>query len=111
MKIILSSKRNHYVARISIFLVAVALIAGMAGCGPSRYAVNISSTAGGTVTTPGEGLFTYDRETVVELVATPDAGYHFVGWSGNVDNIVDRYAAATTITVDNRYYIIASFES
>ena len=33
MKIILSSKRHHYVARVSIFLVVVALIAGMVGCG------------------------------------------------------------------------------
>ena len=33
MKIILSSRRHHYVARVSIFLVTVALIAGMVGCG------------------------------------------------------------------------------
>jgi hypothetical protein len=32
MKIILSSRRHHYVARLSIFLITVALIAGMAGC-------------------------------------------------------------------------------
>ena len=32
MKIILSSWRHHYVARVSIFLVMVALIAGMVGC-------------------------------------------------------------------------------
>ena len=33
MKIILSSRGHHYVARGSIFLVTVALIAGMVGCG------------------------------------------------------------------------------
>ena len=33
MKIILSSRGHHYVARVSIFLVTVALIAGMVGCG------------------------------------------------------------------------------
>ena len=32
MKITLSSKRHHYLARVSIFLVTVALIAGMVGC-------------------------------------------------------------------------------
>ena len=32
MKTILSSRRHHYVARVSIFLIAVALIAGMVGC-------------------------------------------------------------------------------
>ena len=41
MKIILSSKRHHYVAIVSIFLIMlimVALIAGMVGCGqPAEY--------------------------------------------------------------------------
>ena len=41
MKIILSSRRHHYVAIVSIFLimlVMVALIAGMVGCGqPAEY--------------------------------------------------------------------------
>jgi hypothetical protein len=32
MKVILGSRRHHYVVRVSIFLVMVALIAGMAGC-------------------------------------------------------------------------------
>jgi len=33
MKTILSSRRCHYAARVSIFLIVVALIAGMVGCG------------------------------------------------------------------------------
>jgi len=33
MKIILGSKRRHYVAIVDIFLLTVALIAGMVGCG------------------------------------------------------------------------------
>jgi hypothetical protein len=109
MKMILSSKRRHYLAGVSIFLITVALIAGMVGCGPAQYFLTISSTPGGTVTTPGQGLFTYSEETVVNLVAEPDAGYRFVNWTGNVDTIADAYAATTTITVNNRYYIIASF--
>ncbi|MBA7508079.1 hypothetical protein ES706_06810 [subsurface metagenome] len=37
MKIILGSRRRHYAARVSVFLVTVALIAGMTGCGtPSQ---------------------------------------------------------------------------
>jgi len=41
MKIILNSGIYHYVARVSIFLIAVALIAGMVGCGdggPAEFA-------------------------------------------------------------------------
>ena len=109
MKIILGSKRHHYLARVSIFLIALALIAGMAGC-TVQYNIQISSGSGGTVTTPGEGTFTYDEGTVVSLVATPDAGYRFANWAGSVDAMADAYAAATTITMNNHYFIIASFD-
>ena len=109
MKIILSSKRHHYLARVSIFLIAVTLIAVMAGCS-GQYKLSISSTIGGTVTTPGEGIFSYDAGTVVNLVAEPDAGYQFSNWAFNVDTIADAYAASTTITINNNYSILARFE-
>jgi hypothetical protein len=38
---------------------------------PALRDLTISSTEGGSVTTPGEGTFTYGEETVVNLVATP----------------------------------------
>ena len=41
MKIISSSRRRHYLARVSIFLVTVALIAGMAGCVPPSQNLEI----------------------------------------------------------------------
>jgi hypothetical protein len=40
MKIIPSSRRRHYVAKVSIFLIAAALIAGMVGCGPLPIAIH-----------------------------------------------------------------------
>jgi len=107
MKIILSSRKRHYVARASIFLVMVALIAGMVGCVES-YTLTISSTAGGSVTTPGEGAFTYDEGTVVNLVA--EADYHFVSWTGDVGTIADVDDATTTITMNGDYAITANFE-
>jgi alpha-tubulin suppressor-like RCC1 family protein len=69
----------------------------------------ISSTAGGNVTTPGEGTFTYDAGTVVNLVATPTAGYRFVNWTGNVGTIANVTAASTTITMNGNYSITANF--
>jgi len=69
-----------------------------------------SSTAGGTVTTPGEGVFTYDEGTVVDLVAEPAEGYRFVEWTGDVGNIADVYDATTTITMNGDYSITANFE-
>jgi uncharacterized repeat protein (TIGR02543 family) len=117
MKIILSSRRPHYVAAISIFLIfliMVALVTGIVGCGGGdglvEYDLTIASTAGGSVTTPGEETFRYEGGTVVNLVATPDAGYRFVNWTGNVGTIANVNAASTTITMNGDYSITANFK-
>jgi uncharacterized repeat protein (TIGR02543 family) len=111
MKIILSSRRRHYVARLSIFLITVALIAGMISCGGGgvEYHLAISSTAGGSVTTPDEGIFTYDEGEAVNLVAEADEGYVFDGWTGDVDDIANVEDATTTITMNDDYSITANF--
>jgi len=112
MKIILSSKRHHYLAGVGIFLVTIALIAGMVGCDLTlvRYSLTISSTEGGSVTEPGEGTFPlYSEGRVVDLVATPDSGYHFVNWTGNVGTIADVEDATTTITMNGNCAITANF--
>ena len=74
------------------------------------YDLTISSTAGGSVTTPGEGTITYYEGTPVSLVATPATGYRFVGWTGDVATVADHNAASTTITIDGNYSITADFE-
>jgi hypothetical protein len=75
-----------------------------------RCSLTISSTEGGEVNTPGERMFIYDAETVVELVAEPGEHYQFVEWTGDVDTIADVNAAATNITTNDSYSIIANFE-
>ena len=75
-----------------------------------QYDLYISSTEGGSVTEPGEGVFTYDDGTVVDLVADADEGHRFVEWTGDVVNIADVYAATTTITMNGDYSITANFE-
>jgi uncharacterized membrane protein len=95
--------------RVSIFLIAVALIIGMVGCAPVQHDLTTSSTEGGEVTTPGEDTFTYNEGTVVELVAEPEAGYQFVKWTGDVDTVANVNAAITTITMDSDYSILANF--
>jgi uncharacterized repeat protein (TIGR02543 family) len=69
----------------------------------------ISSTGGGSVTTPGEGTFLCPLGVDISLVAEPDEGGQFIKWSGDVDTIADVYAASTTITMDSSYSIRASF--
>jgi hypothetical protein len=76
---------------------------------PAKVALTTSSTAGGSVTTPGEGAFLYDVGEVVNLVATPVTGYTFVDWTGDVDTVANASAATTTITMDGNYSIVANF--
>jgi hypothetical protein len=100
--------------RFSTFLITVALIVGMVGCArtpsPTQYTLIISSTEGGNVTTPGEGAFTYDEGTVVNLLAAEaEQGYQFVNWTGDVGTIANINAATTTITMNGDYSITANF--
>jgi hypothetical protein len=74
------------------------------------YDLTVDSTAGGSVTDPGEGVFTYVDGTVVDLLAVPDAGYQFVNWTGDTGAIDDVDAADTFITVNGTYAITANFE-
>lgn len=73
------------------------------------YRITISSTEGGSVTSPGEGTFLFNEGTVVSLVAEPDSGYGFVAWIGDVGTITNVNAATTTIRVNGNYSITATF--
>jgi len=53
------------------------------------YDLTISSMNGGSVTTPGEGVFTYNEGTVVDLVAEAEEDYRFVEWTGDVGTMAD----------------------
>jgi len=74
-----------------------------------RYDLTISSTQGGSVTTPGEGMFSYSFGMVVNLVATPASGYQFVDWTGDVGTVGNVNGASTTITMNGDYSITANF--
>lgn len=76
----------------------------------SEYDLTISSTAGGNVTSPGEGLYTCHAGSVVDLACEPEEDYRFVNWSGDVDTIADVNAAATNITMYGNYTITANFK-
>jgi hypothetical protein len=76
-----------------------------------QYELSINSTEGGSVTEPGEGVFLYGEGTAVDLVATPDSGYRFIEWAGDVGTIADVNAASTNITMNGNYSITANFVS
>jgi hypothetical protein len=99
---------------LSTLVVTIALIVGLIGCAPAptpQYDLIVASTTGGSVTTPGEGTFTYAEGTVVKLVARPADGYRFVNWTGDVNTIANVNAASTTITMQGNYEITANFEA
>ena len=100
------------VALITVLL-CIVLGNGVACTTPAtEYVLNISSTEGGLVTEPGEGKFPYCQEQGerVDLVATPDAGYRFVNWTGDVDTIADVDGVVTTMTMNDDYSVTANFE-
>ena len=47
-----------------------------------EYTVKISSSAGGAVTCPGEGEFTFETGQIILLIAKPNPGCVFQSWSG-----------------------------
>jgi hypothetical protein len=96
--------------RISVFWIALALVAGTLGCGTAtQYALSVLSTSGGNVTHPGVGTFTYPAGAIVLLEAVPAGGYSFAGWSGNVSTVGNVTAATTAITMNGNYFITANF--
>ena len=105
--------------RIGSFFIVAALIAVLAGCtavSPSgspdygeSYTLSISSTTGGSVTNPGEGILTCSEGAVINLLAEPVEGYQFANWTGDVGTIANVNAALTTITVSASYSIRANF--
>ena len=76
-----------------------------------QYTLTISSSQGGNVMTPGEGIFTYTAGTVVDLVAEADDGYQFASWTDGpfILPIDDARAATTTLVMDRDYSITANF--
>lgn len=95
--------------------VVLALSVGLVGCGGegapeiTEYNLTISSTDGGSVTTPSKETSTYDEGEVVDLVAEADEGYQFVNWTGDVGTVADVNDATTTITMNGNYSITADF--
>jgi len=75
----------------------------------TEWRLTVKSTEGGSVTTPGEGMFWYGDGEVVVLAAVPEPGYQFVKWTGKVYAISSPWMPVTKITMDLDYTLIANF--
>ena len=113
MRIPFGSKKHHRGAGVGVFLIVAALVVGIIACdgaGSDTYQLTISSGSGGNVTLPGEGTFTYDAGAAVPLLATPDDGYEFHLWTGDIEHITGPNLASTTITMNGNYAVVANFQ-
>jgi hypothetical protein len=104
------------VVRESTLTVAVVLTlsVGIIGCGyeaipEGQRTLAISSSRCGYVSSPGEGVFVYNKGAVVELVANGVGNSPFVEWTGDVATVADVEAAATSITMNDEYAVKAAF--
>ncbi|MBI4285758.1 MAG: leucine-rich repeat domain-containing protein, partial [Chloroflexi bacterium] len=71
----------------------------------TSYTLNTSVNGGGNVS-PAAGTHTYTPGTMVNVTATPNAGWQFSYWTGAVAN---NFSASTTVTMDANKTVIATF--
>jgi uncharacterized repeat protein (TIGR02543 family) len=71
--------------------------------------LTINILGNGSVSQPGEGTFSYNHGTVVNLAALPGSGSLFQMWIGDTLQILDILAGSTTITMNGDYAITAVF--
>jgi uncharacterized repeat protein (TIGR02543 family) len=74
----------------------------------TTYNLTVAS-ANGLVSTPAIGVTTYNCGTVVPIIAVPNSGYVFGGWTGDTATIADPTDATTTITISGNYSITATY--
>lgn len=70
-----------------------------------EYTLTIVDTEGGS-TVPTTGSYTHLSGDVVAISATPESGYHFVRWQGDVN---DPFAASTSVVMSQSKTISATF--
>ncbi len=66
-----------------------------------NYTLSTNTTSGGTVTSGG----VYQEGTIISLTATPDNGFRFTGWSGNLSGSQNP----ASITMNSNKTVTANF--
>ena len=80
--------------------------------GTVQKSLTTSTTAGGTVTTPGIGTYLYDVNTNASIAASANANYHFVNWTGTAvtaGKVANPNAPSTSVLMDANYTVQANF--
>lgn len=75
-----------------------------------NFDLELSSSIGGTVIVPGEGIYPFECGTVVAIIAQGSPNYEFERWTGSgTQSIANPGSPNTTITMDGDYSITAQF--
>lgn len=94
--------------RYRILVISIVLCSFCTVYGQKNYDVLMQeSPPGAGEIKPGTGMHTYQDKENITLTTAPKAGYHFVGWLGDVR---DTTANRTSMIVDGPKIIIAVFE-
>jgi uncharacterized repeat protein (TIGR02543 family) len=106
MKTILSSRKHPYLARVGIFLIAIALIVGTVSCdgggggnGGVSYTLTMAVFPPGSGTTTPSGTHSYAAGAAVSIKAVAAAGYRFVNWTASASTFANANVAQTTFTM------------
>jgi len=114
MKTIFGSRKHHYMKRVSIFLIVIALVAAMVSCngGVTEYNLTMAEAPAGTGTATDEtNASPYAEDTVVDIKAVATPCYRFVSWSAPAGAFGNATAAETTFTMPARdVTVTANFE-
>jgi hypothetical protein len=103
MKAVHRSRNSHFLVKVSIFVILAALIAGMAGCGNTKYTLTmVVSPANAGTATALTFVSPYAAGTVVDIQAAAAAGYRFDEWTAPWGTFGDANAAQTAFTMPAR---------
>ncbi|OHB59647.1 MAG: hypothetical protein A2Y12_18070 [Planctomycetes bacterium GWF2_42_9] len=94
--------------RYKLFVISIVIFSFCTAYAQNSYDVFMQESPPGSGSiTPGVGMHTFKDSQNVTLTTAPKAGYHFVGWLGDVH---DPSANRTSLVVDGPKIIIAVFE-
>ncbi|UCD22172.1 MAG: hypothetical protein JSW22_00590 [Chloroflexota bacterium] len=115
MKAIFSLRRHGYLKTVGVFLIAVALIAGVVGCEGEpvpEYDLTMAVNPTGTGTaTDQTGTSPYEEGEIVDIEAVAADCYRFANWHAPAGTFGDANNATTTFTMPaSEVTVTANFE-
>ena len=78
----------------------------------AAHSLVVSSAAGGRISAPGEGAFTYNHGQVVPVVAAAHGGYEFDSWAGtavDAGKVANPDSPSSSVVLDDDYTLRGTF--